>query len=212
MVVSTLALVLVACAIPEPFAEQVQEAYSSENPQALRSLLSEATNRADSLLVRYRLYPLTEDAEVLKSIPEHLEDGSAREWALLSGLWSYRAGEASMLNAMRYGRRSVDLLETARSLDPDNPYVLLIGGQSLLFRPAVAGQDAEEAARRFQRLVEVVSKNPGTGIAKTEARMWEWLALRSAGQSDSANELRETLLSTNPPPLYEAFIHDPPSI
>jgi hypothetical protein len=195
-----------------PFAQQVQEAYAQQDADALRSLLRQADSQSDSLLARYRLYPLTENASLVDDLPKRLDGGSARAYALLSGLWSYRAGEASIFSAVSYGRRSANVLETAKEKDPDDPYVLLVEGQSLLFRPAIAGRDAEAAADRFGRLAEKVTDESEIGITPTEARVWKWLALREAGHTEQASTLYEDLLSLSPPPLYRQFLKDPPEV
>ncbi len=212
MMFGVLLLVALTAASPPPFAQRVQTAYAQQNPDSLRALLAQADSRTDSLLVRYRLYPLTENAELLSDLPRRLEDGSAREWALLSGLWSYRAGEASILSAVSHGRHSADLLETAQSHNPDDPYVLLVGGQSLLFRPAIAGKDADEAAERFARLAHQAEQGAADGITVVEARTWEWLARREAGQTDRAQALHGRLRETALPPLYQQFLDDPPDV
>ena len=205
-------LLILAMALNVPFAQQVQEAYAQQNAETLRSLLRRADSQSDSLLARYRLYPLTEDASLVDDLPKKLDDGSAREYALLSGLWSYRAGEASIFSAVSYGRRSANVLETAKEKDPDDPYVLLVEGQSLLFRPAIAGRDAAAAAERFERLANTVTEKSDVGITPTEARVWKWLALREAGHTEEASSLHETLLSSSPPPLYRQFLEDPPEV
>lgn len=56
---------LFAITIPS-FAQATQTAYAQQNPDVLRSLFERADSRADSLLVRYRLYPLTGE-EALRS-------------------------------------------------------------------------------------------------------------------------------------------------
>lgn len=158
-------LLLLTVSLHIPFAQQVQDAYAQQDADTLRTLLERADSRSDSLLVRYRLYPLTEDASVLEALPKRLETGTAQERALLSGLWSYRAGEASFLHVISYGRRSTRVLDRAKSTDPDDPYVLLIEGQSLLFRPAIAGRDPEAAVERFSTLVQRIEKNTVLGIS-----------------------------------------------
>ena len=207
-------LLLLACTASSPpsFAQQVQTAYAHQEADSLRTLLARADSRSDSLLVRYRLYPLTENADLLSDLPRRLDSGSAREWALLSGLWSYRAGEASILSAVDYGRHSTDLLETARGHDADDPYVLLVGGQSLLFRPAIAGKDADGAAEQFATLARKAADGPAHGISVTEARTWEWLACREAGQTDRATALYDRLVDTDLAPLYRQFLEDPPDV
>lgn len=203
---------LVLVSLYTPFADDVQAAYAQQDAETLRALLTEADSRTDSMLVRYRLYPLTENAEVVADIPEQLNEGTAREWALLSGLWSYRAGEASIFNAMSYGRRSANLLETARSLDADDPYVLLIGGQSLLFRPAIAGRDPEAAKERFATLIQQAEGGTAAGISRMEACVWKWLAMREVGQTTKAQRFKDTLLNSDPAPLYRQFLEDPPDV
>ncbi|MFB6247307.1 MAG: hypothetical protein ABEL97_01915 [Salinibacter sp.] len=212
MMIGVLLLVSLAATSPPTFAQRVQRAYAHQNPDTLRTLLAQADSQSDSLLVRYRLYPLTENATVLQDIPRRPDDDSARAWALLSGLWSYRAGEASIFSAVGYGRHSANLLETARARDPDDPYVLLVGGQSLLFRPAIAGKDPGKAAERFARLAQKAKQGAADGITVVEARTWEWLARREAGQTDRAQALYRTLQDTSLAPLYEQFLEDPPDV
>jgi hypothetical protein len=195
-----------------PFAEETQTAYAQQDADRLRALFDRASSRADSLLVRYRLYPLTEDASVLDGLPSSLSDGTAREYALLSGLWAYRAGEASIFSAVTYGRRSTNLLEEAKAQAPDAPFVLLVEGQSLLFRPSIAGKDPDGAARRFGRLAEVVAAEQGSAITETEAHMWRWLALREADRPDEAQPLHDRLTGQDLAPLYRQFLESPPDV
>jgi hypothetical protein len=155
---------------------------------------------------------LTEDASVLNDLPSSLSDGTAREYALLSGLWAYRAGEASVFSVVQYGRRSNRLLEEAKARDPESPFVLLVEGQSLLFRPAIAGKDADTAADRFARLAEIVETEQVPGISVTEARVWECVALEEAGQTDKAQALREHMLRQDLAPLYRQFLESPPDV
>jgi hypothetical protein len=205
-----LLVLCLAVSLSSPFAQEVQHAYAHQEPDALRTLLAEADSRTDSMLVRYRLYPLTEDASLLADLPSDLSDASAREHALLSGLWSYRAGEASLFKAVQYGRRSANLLERAKAQDPDDPYVLLIEGQSLLFRPAIAGRDAEAAAQSFEQLA--AQADTVGGIPATEAQVWQWLALKEAGRTEAAQVLYRRLMGRDPAPLYRQFLEDPPDV
>ncbi|WP_103021073.1 hypothetical protein [Salinibacter altiplanensis] len=205
-------VLLLLSMLSSPFAEATQAAYAQRDADRLRTLLGQASSRADSLLVRYRLYPLTEDASVLDDLPSSLSDGTAREHALLSGLWAYRAGEASIFSAVRYGRRSTSLLEQAKAQAPRAPFVLLVEGQSLLFRPAIAGKDPAAAVSRFSRLAKIVETSEAEAITETEAHMWRWLALREADRPDEAQALFERLLRQNPGPLYRQFLESPPDV
>jgi hypothetical protein len=205
-------VLIFAVSIHAPFAQRVQEAYAHQKANTLRTLLAESTSQRYSLLAQYRLYPLTEADTALENIPRTLSGASAREWALLSGLWSYRAGEASIFRAVDYGRHSTDLLNTAKEKDPTDPYVLLIEGQSLLFRPAIAGRDPSAAADRFSTLVQQIEKGRNAGISLEEAQVWRWLALREADRSDEAHTLHDRLASASLPSLYRQFLRDPPEV
>ncbi len=205
-------LLILFATMSSPFAQAAQTAYAQQDAERLRTLFDRASSRSDSLLVRYRLYPLTEDETVLEEIPASLSDGTPREYALLSGLWAYRAGEASFFSAIRYGHRSTNLLETAKAQAPEAPFVLLVEGQSLLFRPAIAGKDPAAAAERFARLAEIVKADDVSGISQTEAHVWRWLALTEADQPQTGEALRARLLKRDLPPLYEQFLKDPPEV
>ncbi len=187
------------------FAEKTQAYYAQKDAGALEALLARAEGREDAFLCRYRLYPLTENAAHIATLPENAEDGSARAMALLAGLWGYRASRGSLFQKITYGRRSQRLLDAARAQDSLDPYVLLIEGQSLLFRPALVGGNAREALRRFRRLRSVLEHHPDAGIAPMEADLWTWYALDTLG-SDEAPALRRKLLAQNPPPLYREFL------
>lgn len=206
-----LALLLTMMAT-SPFAQATQTAYAQQDADRLRQLMDRASSRADSLLVRYRLYPLTEDEGVLQNIPSSLSDGSAREYALLSGLWAYRAGEASFFSAIQYGRRSTSLLEKAKERAPEAPFVLLVEGQSLLFRPSIAGKDLEGAVDRFAKLSELLENDGYEGISRTEAQIWQWLALKEAERVDESKSLRKQLQRQDLAPLYRQFLASPPDV
>lgn len=205
-------LVCLLLVTTSPFQAATQSAYAQQDANQLRTLFHRADSRADSLLVRYRLYPLTEDENILEDLPSSLPNGTAQEYALLSGLWAYRAGEANVFSAIQYGRRSTDLLESAKTLDPDAPFVLLVEGQSLLFRPAIAGRDPAAAADRFATLADVVSGDTSSGISQIESQVWQWLALREAGHADQARALRERLQTRDLPSLYREFLESPPDV
>jgi hypothetical protein len=200
-----------------PFADSLQEAYAAQSVDTVRDLLDRASTPTHTWMARYRLYPLTEEEDVLgdpPSDPDDLDAPDATQLALLSGIWAYKAGETNMFNAIRYGRRSVDFLEAARAENPNNPYVLLVGGQSFLFRPSIAGKDVPKAIDRFERLVEMLETAPDEvpGISLMEAQTWLWLALREDGQSGRADAMHETVLAGGPPPLYRKFLDDPPEV
>ncbi len=190
-------------------ADSTQVFYARQNVAALRALLARTEDRALALLCRYRLYPLTQDAAYLDDLPTALETPTARELALLAGLWGYRVREASIFQVPAYGLRSNRLLAQAKALDPAEPFVLLVEGQSLLFRPRLFGGDARAALDRFRRLCDVLRRAPDGAISALEADLWVWYALDRL-HADEADALRADLLARNPPPLYKTFLLDPP--
>lgn len=203
-------LTLTMLSVDSTFTAATQTHYAQQDASALQHLLKDADTRFEELLCRYRLYPLTERGSLLRDLPTQLEDGSARELALLSGLWGYRAARASLFAAIQYGQRSQHLLEAAKGNDPDDPFVLLVEGQSLIFKPRIAGRDEEAALDRFERLCEMLQRLPsGMGISVMEAELWRWYALHRL-KIDRAPTLRDELLAAGPPPLYRQFLQDPP--
>jgi hypothetical protein len=205
----SLALVLTLAFAPVP--DSIHVLYENKDIEGLKALCDRTENRTEDLMCRYRLYPLTEDADYIADIPTTLDDASARELALLSGLWGYRVAEGSFFQAPRYGTRSNRLMRRAREMNPLEPYVLLINGQSLLYRPSVIGGDKEEAREQFALLCRVAPNNPEAGITNMEAQVWHWYALRLL-EKDDANQVHKELLAANPPPLHREFLQDPPDI
>ncbi len=193
---------------PESFAAETQHLYARRDVAALRRLCIGAAGEAD-LLCRYRLFPLTQDEALIARLPVAPPVPTARAAALLSGLWGYRAARAPLVRVPAYGGRSLDLLRMARRLDPTDPFVLLVEGQSLLFRPALAGGDRRGALVRFRALQTALARAPGDGISAMEADLWVWYALHRMGDR-SAPALHERLLARTPPPLYRDFLLHPP--
>jgi len=194
------------------FHETAQALYGAGDRAGLERLCATATRQEEDLLCRYRLYPLTENRALLNNLPTDLnEQASARSLALLAGLWGYKASVAPITRMPGYGGRSLRLMERARALDPDEPFLLLVDGQSLLFRPAIAGGNRRQALERFTRLQTVAQRRSGSGVSTHEAEIWRWYALHRMNDA-SAPALRERLLRQNMPTLYHAFLNDPPAL
>ncbi|MEM1042679.1 MAG: hypothetical protein AAGI91_08630 [Bacteroidota bacterium] len=164
---------------------------------------------SDDLLYRYRLYPLTLDAQYLDDLPEENACATAQDFALLSALWAYRAGEAPPWKMPVYGIRSDALLDRARALDPDDPYVLLVAGQSMLYRPRIFGRSPEKALELFERLRGIVRSRSVPGLSPFEPEVWFWYTLRVLGRPNT-DRVRDRLLAQGPPPLFHQFLTDPP--
>ncbi|MEM8599589.1 MAG: hypothetical protein AAGF99_06700 [Bacteroidota bacterium] len=191
------------------YSDSLATFYGSRDVAAMERLYGSAATLEQQLLARYRLYPVTQDDAYLRDLPDGDEARSARELALLSALWAYRVSDAPPWKIPSYGRRSEALLDRARALDADDPYVLLVDGQALLYKPSIFGGDVNAALNRFTHLRRVLPQHPHTGIARVEADVWAWYAMHKLGH-DAAEPLRAQLLSEQPPVLFRQFLTDPP--
>jgi hypothetical protein len=191
------------------FADTANSFYAQKDVDGLNRHCESATSREESLLCAYRLYPLTDDDALLRDLPSSLESASARELALLSGLWGYRTAGASFPNVIRYGRNAEAALREARRIDPDDPFVLLVEGQSLMFKPRIAGGDRRRALEVFNRLTAVRERSSPSPVDPVEAQVWVWYAHHRLNHEDS-DAMRTRLLAASPPPLYREFLMSPP--
>ncbi|MBE0595523.1 MAG: hypothetical protein IH616_24310 [Gemmatimonadales bacterium] len=191
------------------FGDVAHRAYAAEDPEGLRALVEFARTREDTLLLRYRLYALTQRPGLIIDIPSDLDSASARELALLSALWGYRTRDLGLLELYVVGRRTMGLLERALELDPEDPLVMLIDAQSLLFRPAIAGGSKRGGLERLRALQTRVHRTPACGVSRVEADAWLWYAL-DKNNDPAADSLRAELQSQPLPQLYRRFLADPP--
>ena len=195
---------------PDPaLSDTIASLYAHQDAAGLVRLHAGAHTASDELLYRYRLYPLTLDTRYLDDLPDDSACRTARDYALLAALWGYRAADAPPWKLPVYGTRSSRLLERAQALDPEEPYALLVEGQSLLFRPGIFGGDAEKALARFERLRTVLRDRPTPGLSPFEAEVWVWYALRKLRRPHT-DRIRDRLLAQDPPPLFRQFLIDPP--
>ena len=169
----------------------------------------EARTLRDRLLCRYRLFPMTLDDGYLDDIPSDKGLTSSRDLALVSALWAYKAANSSKIHLPTYGRRSERILKRALELDPDEPYALLVKGQSLYYKPSWFGGDVAEAKRTFEQLREVLAQRRVPGIHPFEAEVWIWMSVRRL-DAEQGRALQRRLLARRPPPLFRQFLVDPP--
>lgn len=219
---ATLLVGLLSPPAPGPSAASVAEATSTPVRDSLtayyarqdtsgvdRLYRTQARTREDRLLCLYRLYPMTLDTGYLADIPSEEGVRSARELALISAMWGYRAASGPMWRLPTYGRRSERILNEALARDPDEPYALLVKAQGLYYKPGVFGGDVAEARRAFERLRQVLARRPTPGIHPFEAEVWIWMAVRKQDARQGA-ALQRRLLAQNPPRLFRQFLIDPP--
>ncbi|MEO0557167.1 MAG: hypothetical protein AAF170_03175 [Bacteroidota bacterium] len=199
---------------PSAFSPTVSDSlthyYAHLNTPAIHRLYRhEARTLRDRLMYRYRLFPLTMDDRFLENIPSDQGVRSARDLSLISALWAYKAANSSKIHLPTYGRRSERILNRALEIDPDEPYALLVKGQSLYYKPSWFGGDAAEAKRTFEDLRRVLSHQRVPGIHPFEAEVWIWMAVRKL-DPNQGRALQRQLLARNPPPLFRQFLIDPP--
>lgn len=191
------------------YSDSLAALYASRDIDGMQRLFAQASTMEQRLLGRYRLFPVTQDTHYLDDLPAPEEAHSAREFALLSALWAYRVANAPPWKIPSYGKRSEALLNRAKSLDAEDPFVLLVDGQALLYKPALFGGDINAALQRFTHLRRVVLGHPQAGIPLLEADVWTWYAMHKLDHA-SAEQVRQRLLAAEPPPLYRQFLTDPP--
>ena len=170
---------------------------------------TKARTRQDRLLCLYRLYPMTMDARWIADIPSEQGVTSARELALISALWAYRAASGPAWRLPTYGRRSERILERALAADPREPYALLVKGQGLFYKPAVFGGDVDQARQTFEQLRSRLARGGVPGLHPFEAEVWIWMAVRRQDAGAGA-QLQRRLLARRPPRIFRQFLIDPP--
>lgn len=192
-----------------PVRDSLTHYYVRRDTRAVRRLHRIARTRGDKLLVRYRLFPMTMDEGLLRSIPSDQGVRSARELALISAMWAYKAANGPKINLPTHGRRSERILNQAKEINPNDPYVLLVQGQSLLYKPGIFGGDVGEAKATFQKLKRIMRGRSVPGLHAFEADVWIWMCERKLDRG-RANTLKQQLLRRNPPPMFRQFLIDPP--
>lgn len=194
----------------DPVRDSLATLYARQDTSSVERLYRRhARTREQQLLCRYRLFPLTLDDGYLDDIPSERGVTSARQLALISALWAYKAANGPAWALPRYGRRSERILDMALARDADEPYALLVKGQSLLYKPRVFGGDVAEARRTFEQLRTVLAGRRTPGIHPFEAEVWIWMTVRKQDRAEGAR-LQRRLLARNPPRLFRTFLTDPP--
>ena len=93
--------------------------------------------------------------------------------------------------------------------ETDDPYALLVRGQSLYYKPRAFGGDVAEAQRTFERLRGVLGRTATPGLHPFEAEVWVWMCVRRQNAAQG-RALQQRLLARRPPPLFRQFLVDPP--
>ena len=201
---------LAAAPASDRVADSLATYYARQDTAAVERLYRRhARTREQRLLCLYRLFPMTLDTRYLDHIPSESGVASARELALISALWAYKAANGPAWTLPRYGRRSERILNLALDRDADDPYALLVKGQSLLYKPRLFGGDVAAAQRTFEQLRTVLASRRAPGIHPFEAEVWTWMAVRKQDRS-AGTQMQRRLLASRPPRLFRTFLTDPP--
>lgn len=184
--------------------------YARQDTAAVERLYRRhARTREERLLCLYRLFPMTLDRAYLREIPSEVGVTSARELALIAALWGFRATNGPAYRLPIDGRRSERILAQALARDPDDPYALLVRGQTLYYKPRAFGGSVADARHTFERLRNSLARRTTPGLHPFEAEIWVWMSIRRADPS-SGERLRRALLARRPLPLFRQFLVDPP--
>ncbi len=205
------AVSLIFCPTQPSHCSELQRLYAGMDRVGMQDLLQRSTTQEERFLVLYRLYPIaSEGGHLLSELPDDLgTSASARELALLAALWSYRHNTEGLFGKMNAARRAMRLIERARSVDPNDPYVLLVEGQFLLYKPRVVGGSASLARERFEALVSRLRTRSDCALTLTEAQSWLWMSMHRM-KDPAAESTRQELLAANPPPIFRAFLENKP--
>lgn len=193
---------------PSGFSEEIQDAYERKDTLRLRKALQAATTQSEKFLAIYRLYPLTLDKSLLRNIPTELKQSSAREYALLAALWSYRINEDKSI-LISAGMRINGLLDKAKRLNPNEPVYLLVDGQGLFYMPSVFGGSYNKALVRFRTARDVIVREKPAGLSRLDAETWIWYTLQKQ-KAANAQTYKQELLGRGLPQVYREFLLSPP--
>jgi len=119
-----------------------------------------------------------------------LQPDSAEYHRLLGSLYG-QAIPGNVTSALRYGRKSLDELNKAIALAPENSEVYLSRGIGMYYLPSMFGGGPERALEDLSKALE---RNPKSD----EALLWMGIALRKAGRNREAREALTKAVKLNP--------------
>jgi hypothetical protein len=205
-----LSVVFKADVVDQPTCSGLAAAYGDKDVDAIRRQLADASTQFEELHALYRLYPLTEDLELLLDIPTTPgPEASASETALLAALWTWRGARSKFLKRLSIIMKGVRMLDLAREMDPDDPFVLLVDGQALIYKPKIAGGSIRKALATLQRLRSILESESSCHISIEEVDSWIWFCLNRLDDPE-AESFKQRFLAAEPAPLFRQFVLSPP--
>jgi tetratricopeptide (TPR) repeat protein len=118
------------------------------------------------------------------------EPNAAEHHRLLGTLYG-QAIPGNVALGLRYGRKTMDELDRAVSLDTKNAEVYLSRGIGKYYLPAMFGGGAEKALEDLRKAAELDPKSH-------QAQLWLGLALRKANRNREAREALARAVKLNP--------------
>jgi len=189
--------------------DALSAAYGNIETETIRQVYEHPSSRLQYLHALYRLYPLTEDKQLLDDIPSDLgSDAPAGEMALLSALWTWRGSRASLFRKLPMIMKGVRMLDRARQVDSEDPLVQLVYGQSLIFKPKIAGGDFRKALTAMRYLRQQLEVNPTCEVSIPEVDSWIYYCLHLLNDPEE-DRFKQTYLQSNPPRLFRGFVLSP---
>lgn len=194
----------------------------SEKLTTARKMFLAATRSEDSAalasyyvgLVDFRRIPAVQERgqAALKSHLDgaiaHLEKAIALDpkcadaYALLSSCMGQKIGSDMQL-AMSLGPKSMEFMQTAESMNPKNPRVVLLSAISKYHTPEMWGGGKKKGLEGFRKAAKLFPdwKAPSTlhpSWGHDEAYAWIGLAHLDSGEKDKAKKALEKALAINP--------------
>ena len=129
------------------------------------------------------LDPLADKAEQLINKAEELSKDNSEIYLIRKMIASLRMMADPMNRYMKYGPEAQKALETARSLNPENPRIYLLEGQDKFFTPEQYGGSKTEAKKLFELALQKFDAfKPASAIDPTWGRKTAEYFLNQANQ------------------------------
>jgi hypothetical protein len=159
--------------------ERIAAIDSVRNPQALQDLSAAFERIADAEKTQWLPYyyaalaqvnsgymlgmenmsatkvdPIADKAEVLLNKAEAMEKNNSEIFVVKKMIASLRMLGDPMSRYMTYGPQAAEALQTAKSLNPENPRPILLEGQDKLFTPEQFGGSKTEAKKLLEEALK----------------------------------------------------------
>ena len=101
-----------------------------------------------------RVDPIADKAEALLNKAEALQQNNSEIFVVKKMITSLRMMADPMNRYMTYGPKAAEALQTAKTLNPENPRIFLLEGQDKFFTPEQFGGSKTEAKKLFETALQ----------------------------------------------------------